>query len=141
MNLSAPFLIEFFKEPMMQCLPYMDFVFSNEDEAAKFGEVHGLEVGYISFPISSCCCLTGSLPPFFSCFLYLNLFQKTPTLFFVILFRLRLRIYVWVYLSISGFAYNRIRVLLVLQSGFPSTKKSIRIVSELLSSRKERTPL
>ena len=30
MNLSAPFLCQFFKEPMMQAMPYMDLLFGNE---------------------------------------------------------------------------------------------------------------
>lgn len=30
MNLSAPFLSQFFKEPQMQVLPYCDFIFGNE---------------------------------------------------------------------------------------------------------------
>jgi len=42
MNLSAPFLCEFFKEPMMKAFPFADFVFGNETEAAKFSEVQGL---------------------------------------------------------------------------------------------------
>ena len=41
MNISAPFLIEFFKDPMMQAFPYTDIVFGNETEALKFSEVHG----------------------------------------------------------------------------------------------------
>ncbi|CAL4182117.1 unnamed protein product, partial [Meganyctiphanes norvegica] len=40
MNLSAPFIVEFFKDPMMQAFPYIDILFGNETEAAKFGEVH-----------------------------------------------------------------------------------------------------
>jgi len=40
MNLSAPFLCEFFKEPMMQAFPYIDILFSNESEAEKFAEIH-----------------------------------------------------------------------------------------------------
>jgi len=40
MNLSAPFIVEFFKDPMMQAFPYIDILFGNESEAAKFGEVH-----------------------------------------------------------------------------------------------------
>jgi adenosine kinase len=40
-NLSAPFVVEFFKDPLMQAFPYADFVFGNETEAAKFGQVHG----------------------------------------------------------------------------------------------------
>jgi len=42
MNLSAPFLCEFFKDPMMKAFPYTDFVFGNETEAAKFSEVQAL---------------------------------------------------------------------------------------------------
>lgn len=40
-NLSAEFLIDFFAEPMMQVMPYTDYVFANETEAAKFGEKQG----------------------------------------------------------------------------------------------------
>ncbi|KAF2353685.1 Carbohydrate kinase PfkB, partial [Trinorchestia longiramus] len=42
MNLSAPFLCEFFKDPMMQAFPYIDIIFGNETEAAKFSEIQGL---------------------------------------------------------------------------------------------------
>jgi len=38
MNLSAPFLSQFFKEPMKQVLPYCDIVFGNEDEARAFAK-------------------------------------------------------------------------------------------------------
>ncbi|KAG1700855.1 hypothetical protein DVH05_011741 [Phytophthora capsici] len=41
MNLSAPFIVEFFKEPLMATIPYADFVFGNESEAAAFGKVQG----------------------------------------------------------------------------------------------------
>jgi len=41
MNLSAPFLCQFFKEPMHAVLPYADFVFGNESEAAAFAEANG----------------------------------------------------------------------------------------------------
>ena len=30
MNLSAPFLVQFFKEPMMKVFPYVDILFGNE---------------------------------------------------------------------------------------------------------------
>lgn len=30
MNLSAPFLSQFFKEPMMKAFPYIDILFGNE---------------------------------------------------------------------------------------------------------------
>jgi len=39
MNLSAPFLCEFFEKPMMEAMPYIDILFGNETEVAKFSEV------------------------------------------------------------------------------------------------------
>lgn len=41
MNLSAPFLMQFFKEPLLKLIPYCDYVFSNETEAAEFGKMQG----------------------------------------------------------------------------------------------------
>lgn len=41
MNLSAPFLIQFFADQMAACMPYTDFVFANESEAAIYGEAKG----------------------------------------------------------------------------------------------------
>lgn len=38
MNLSAPFLPQFFKEPMMEAMPYVDIIFGNETEAATFAK-------------------------------------------------------------------------------------------------------
>jgi len=38
MNLSAPFLCQFFKEPMLAALPYVDVLFGNESEAATFAK-------------------------------------------------------------------------------------------------------
>ncbi|RDX91182.1 Adenosine kinase 2, partial [Mucuna pruriens] len=43
MNLSAPFICEFFKDAQEKVLPYMDFVFGNETEARIFSKVHGWE--------------------------------------------------------------------------------------------------
>ena len=40
MNLSAPFLIQFFGAQMAQVMPYTDIVFANESEAAAYGEAH-----------------------------------------------------------------------------------------------------
>ncbi|XP_041485275.1 adenosine kinase-like isoform X2 [Lytechinus variegatus] len=37
-NLSAPFLCQFFSEPMMKLMPYVDFLFGNETEAVSFSE-------------------------------------------------------------------------------------------------------
>lgn len=42
MNLSAPFLCQFFKEPMMKAFPYIDMLFANETEAATFSQEQGL---------------------------------------------------------------------------------------------------
>ncbi|XP_022251167.1 adenosine kinase-like [Limulus polyphemus] len=42
MNLSAPFLSQFFKEPMMQAMPYVDILFGNESEAATFSKEQNL---------------------------------------------------------------------------------------------------
>jgi len=42
MNLSAPFLCQFFKEPMMAAMPYIDILFGNESEAATFAKEHNL---------------------------------------------------------------------------------------------------
>ncbi|XP_019644759.1 PREDICTED: adenosine kinase-like isoform X1 [Branchiostoma belcheri] len=36
LNLSAPFLCQFFKEPMMKAMPYVDILFGNETEAKTF---------------------------------------------------------------------------------------------------------
>lgn len=41
MNLSAPFLSQFFKEPMMDAMPYVDIIFGNETEAITFSKAHG----------------------------------------------------------------------------------------------------
>eukprot|EP00117_Sycon_ciliatum_P037681 scpid77799/ scgid6209/ Adenosine kinase; Adenosine 5&apos len=38
MNLSAPFLSQFFLEPMMKVMPYVDILFGNETEMAAFGK-------------------------------------------------------------------------------------------------------
>ncbi|XP_057979114.1 adenosine kinase 2-like [Malania oleifera] len=43
MNLSAPFICEFFKDVQVNALPYMDYVFGNETEARTFSKVHGWE--------------------------------------------------------------------------------------------------
>jgi len=43
MNLSAPFLSQFFKEPLMEALPYVDILFGNETEAEAFAKSQGWE--------------------------------------------------------------------------------------------------
>ena len=35
-NLSAPFISQFFKDPLMEAMPYVDFVFGNEDVKLNF---------------------------------------------------------------------------------------------------------
>lgn len=41
-NLSAPFLCQFFKDPQMQLMPYVDYLFGNETEAAVFAKEQNL---------------------------------------------------------------------------------------------------
>ena len=43
MNLSAPFIPQFFKSQVDEILPYADLVFGNETEAEAWAAVHGLE--------------------------------------------------------------------------------------------------
>lgn len=38
MNVSAPFLIDFFWDKMASVLPYVDVLFANEHEAAALGK-------------------------------------------------------------------------------------------------------
>lgn len=39
MNLSAPFLVQFFGDQMTAVMPYADFVFGNESEAEAYGNI------------------------------------------------------------------------------------------------------
>lgn len=41
MNLSAPFLIDFFGDQMAAAMPFCDIVFGNESEAAAYGKAKG----------------------------------------------------------------------------------------------------
>jgi len=43
LNLSAPFITQFFTEPLLAALTYCDFVFGNESEALAFGEKQAYE--------------------------------------------------------------------------------------------------
>ncbi|KAL8145834.1 hypothetical protein AgCh_003837 [Apium graveolens] len=43
MNLSAPFICEFFKDVQEKALTYVDYVFGNETKARTFSKVHGWE--------------------------------------------------------------------------------------------------
>mmetsp|Transcript_1611 Transcript_1611/g.2171 ORF Transcript_1611/g.2171 Transcript_1611/m.2171 type:complete len:353 (+) Transcript_1611:106-1164(+) len=42
LNLSAPFIIDFFGDQLGQALPYADFLFGNESEAETFAKKHDL---------------------------------------------------------------------------------------------------
>lgn len=42
MNLSAAFISQFYKEPLMQALPYVDVLFGNEQEAEMFAQEQDL---------------------------------------------------------------------------------------------------
>uniref|UniRef100_A0AAQ5Z4R3 Adenosine kinase n=1 Tax=Amphiprion ocellaris TaxID=80972 RepID=A0AAQ5Z4R3_AMPOC len=48
MNLSAPFISQFFKEPLMKVMPYVDILFGNETEAATFAKELGFETDDIA---------------------------------------------------------------------------------------------
>ena len=54
-NLSAPFLIQFFGEQMKTVMPYTDIVFANESEAAAYGEAHGYgsDLGAIALKLAA----------------------------------------------------------------------------------------
>lgn len=41
LSLSAPFIPQFFKDPLDAAMPYTDYVIGNETEAAAFAESHG----------------------------------------------------------------------------------------------------
>jgi len=43
MNLSAPFICEFFRDAQEKVLPYVDYIFGNETEARIFSKVRGWE--------------------------------------------------------------------------------------------------
>ncbi|XP_076008403.1 adenosine kinase b isoform X2 [Genypterus blacodes] len=48
MNLSAPFISQFFKEALMKVMPYVDILFGNETEAATFAKQLGFETDDIA---------------------------------------------------------------------------------------------
>ncbi|XP_066345447.1 adenosine kinase 2-like [Miscanthus floridulus] len=43
MNLSAPFICEFYRDAQEKALPYVDYIFGNETEARTFAKVRGWE--------------------------------------------------------------------------------------------------
>ncbi|WBW75072.1 adenosine kinase [Schizosaccharomyces osmophilus] len=56
MNLSAPFLSQFFKEQMDSVVPYCDYIIGNESEILSYGEHHGIEtkdVGEVALALAS----------------------------------------------------------------------------------------
>jgi adenosine kinase len=57
MNLSAPFLCQFFKTQMLEILPFADFVFGNESEAQAFASSNGfpenIEIAEIALRIAN----------------------------------------------------------------------------------------
>lgn len=42
LNLSAPFISQFFKEPLMKVMPYVDIVFGNETVSLQIAVVFSL---------------------------------------------------------------------------------------------------
>lgn len=64
MNLSAPFLIQFFGDQMAATMPYTDFVFGNESEAAAYGEAkgYGSDLATIALKLSAQPKLSGARP-------------------------------------------------------------------------------
>lgn len=44
MNLSAPFLPQFFKDQLDSCAPYWDYLIGNESEALAYAKSHDLKV-------------------------------------------------------------------------------------------------
>ncbi|XP_043912672.1 adenosine kinase [Protopterus annectens] len=43
LNLSAPFISQYFMKPLMEIMPYVDILFGNETEAATFAREQGFE--------------------------------------------------------------------------------------------------
>ncbi|KAM9908681.1 hypothetical protein OXX79_000230 [Metschnikowia pulcherrima] len=43
LNFSAPFIAQFFKDPLDASIPYCDYIIANESEAAAYAESHGLD--------------------------------------------------------------------------------------------------
>ena len=48
LNLSAPFLCQFFKDQMSSVLPFTDIVFGNETEAAAYAEANNLNTSDVA---------------------------------------------------------------------------------------------
>lgn len=50
MNLSAPFIPQFFKDALARCLPYATVLIANESEAAAYAEAQGLDCAATDLP-------------------------------------------------------------------------------------------
>lgn len=64
MNLSAPFLVDFFGDQMAEVMPYTDFVFANESEAAAYGKKmgYGEDVSIVALKLAAQPKQNGSRP-------------------------------------------------------------------------------
>lgn len=64
LNLSAPFVIQFFGDQLAASLMYADFVFGNESEAKTYGEVkgYGVDIPTVSLKISGLPKASGTRP-------------------------------------------------------------------------------
>ncbi|KAJ8960685.1 hypothetical protein NQ317_000478 [Molorchus minor] len=58
MNLSAPFICQFYKEPLMQVMPYVDILFGNETEALTFSVEQNFETKDLKEIALKICTLT-----------------------------------------------------------------------------------
>ncbi|KAF1375796.1 hypothetical protein PFLUV_G00223900 [Perca fluviatilis] len=56
LNLSAPFICQFFKDNLMEVMPYVDVLFGNETEAVAFAEAQDFEkyTADVTFPSRVC---------------------------------------------------------------------------------------
>lgn len=54
-NLSAPFVVQFFGDQLAAAMPFADFVFGNESEAAIYGETkgYGTDIATIALKVAS----------------------------------------------------------------------------------------
>ena len=64
MNLSAPFIIDFFSEQLAACMPYVDYLFANESEALTYGKQkeYGEDLTVIALKIAAQPKASGSRP-------------------------------------------------------------------------------
>eukprot|EP00604_Paraphysomonas_vestita_P001614 CAMPEP_0174822316 /NCGR_PEP_ID=MMETSP1107-20130205/14955_1 /TAXON_ID=36770 /ORGANISM="Paraphysomonas vestita, Strain GFlagA" /LENGTH=268 /DNA_ID=CAMNT_0016040907 /DNA_START=159 /DNA_END=966 /DNA_ORIENTATION=+ len=64
MNLSAPFIVDFFQEQLSACLPYVDYLFANESEALAYGKQkgYGEDLSVIALKIAAQPKASGSRP-------------------------------------------------------------------------------